>query len=108
MEDVNVIPLTAKDAQECVEKCCDMGPKQCQYIWVFKNSCFAVSCSVEVANLCEPQLAMNKDATQSSYYEIVHPFIHNLKSTFDDGQLCICIRKSCSGCIHFRHANCPE
>ena len=65
-----------------------MGPKGCQYIMVYKKSCFSVSCPPERVDLCEPRfVAAEQDTEGTSYYEIVHPLVHNLQEAFREGEL---------------------
>lgn len=44
---------TTTMAQECILKCCQMGPEHCQYVWIAWKECYAVSCSAN-SNACQP------------------------------------------------------
>ena len=46
---------TAISAEECLSRCCDLGQKRCQYLWVFKEACFSVGCDDDNIG-CLPQL----------------------------------------------------
>ena len=58
--------------------CCDMGPSDCQYIWVFRSQCYAVACLPEASDMCKPRKVFDKDAADSGYYKVRHPEEHHL------------------------------
>lgn len=46
----------------CAQRCCELGPTQCQYAWIFEYRCFAVACP-DNPELCTPVLFSNADTT---------------------------------------------
>ena len=55
---------------QCLQKCCELGPQQCQYLWLIRTKCFAVACSSFSTN-CDPQaLPANVPAYTSTYVKI--------------------------------------
>ena len=46
---------TAITAEDCLSRCCNLGQKRCQYLWVFKEACFSVGCD-DGSIGCLPQL----------------------------------------------------
>ena len=38
---------------ECKERCCRLGPSNCQYLWIFDDKCFAISCKAN-PDSCQP------------------------------------------------------
>lgn len=61
---------TVSVAQECVLKCCQMGPENCQYVWIIWKKCFAVSCSASSAESCEPVLVPPSGGISSIYVRV--------------------------------------
>lgn len=57
-------------AQKCVRKCCEMGPENCQYVWIIWKKCFAVSCSSTSADACEPILVPPSGDVSSIYMRV--------------------------------------
>ena len=39
--------------EDCFHRCCTLGPNDCQYLWIFEDKCFAVSCD-RSSRTCEP------------------------------------------------------
>lgn len=79
VKNIHITRLVTKSAVKCLQKCCDLGPKDCQYIWVFKSKCFAVACQKAFASLCRPRKVFDKNAKDTSYYEVAHPEQHNIE-----------------------------
>ena len=60
---------TAITAEDCLSLCCNLGQKQCQYLWVFKEACFSVGC--DNGNIgCLPQLLPIGVKVDSIYVEM--------------------------------------
>ena len=52
MEHVIAIGLGISQ-EDCTERCCRLGPSNCQYLWIFDDKCFAVSCNAN-PDSCQP------------------------------------------------------
>ena len=61
---------TAISAEECLSRCCDLGQKQCQYLWVFKEACFSVGCGRDNSLGCQPHLLPIGVKIDSIYVEM--------------------------------------
>ena len=59
---------------ECFQQCCMLGVDRCQYLWIFRNKCYAVGCSLQ-SNYCDPQLVHpNVPPATSTYFEVYYSY----------------------------------
>lgn len=88
IHDVLITQLHSETASGCMQKCCELGPKDCPFIWVYAGKCLAISCPPESPELCEPQKLPDDggQVEQTGYYRIAHPLVHNIKSEFESGK----------------------
>ena len=56
-------------ATDCVLKCCELGPEQCQYVWILWKRCYAVSCSHQSAE-CQPMEIPFVTDFDSIYFQV--------------------------------------
>ena len=70
-------------AEYCISQCCQLGPDDCQYMWVIWGSCFAVSCQSE-SDSCDP-VPLKSSSLYPSFSNIesvyVEMLFHNKSST---------------------------
>ena len=59
--------------EECVSRCCSLGPSGCQYVWVLLETCYAVVCNsfAHRDSVCAPRSMVGTPyAKMTSYVEI--------------------------------------
>lgn len=59
---------SATIAEDCIMKCCQMGPERCQYVWIVWKQCYAVACSAG-SDACQPA-HMSSAGFNSIYIEV--------------------------------------
>ena len=72
IRELDITPLEANSPAQCLEQCCTLGPTACQYIWVFKEKCYAVACSPVTESLCMPREMSSNNGPATGYYKILH------------------------------------
>ena len=66
----------ALSQSECARLCCEIGPSQCQYVWLYNDNCFSVGCHRDSLENCKPRYVA----------ELQHESIYTeLYYTFDEG-----------------------
>lgn len=83
---LKINPILALSALQCLEKCCDLGPSVCQFIWVFESKCFAVACSSGYELLCKPKEIFDENAPNTRYFAITHPASHYKETGLTAGE----------------------
>ena len=84
---LRINPILAASALQCLEKCCDLGPTKCQFIWVFESKCFAVACSSGHEFLCKPKEIFDENASKTRYFAITHPASHYKETGLTGGEV---------------------
>lgn len=71
MDNVHLLEdkLTENFAESCVSKCCQMGPENCQYLWIVLKYCYAVSCDSGSVD-CEPIELPDSSSLDSIYFPV--------------------------------------
>ena len=64
-------------AEECVNKCCALGPSGCQYLWVFGSACFGVSCDDD-HSACEPRKVSPSFTMETVYIQMNYASIADI------------------------------
>ena len=57
-------------AHECILHCCQMGPKNCQYVWIVWEKCYAVWCT-ESSRACDPTYIPPSENINSIYVQVM-------------------------------------
>ena len=52
----------------CLQRCCVLGPQECQYIWFYLNQCIAVACSPGHSYFCQYELVPPHILSSSAKY----------------------------------------
>ncbi len=53
--------------EKIVVECCQLGSEKCQYLWIYGDDCYAVSCTT-TPQACEPTHQQRDQATTTSIY----------------------------------------
>lgn len=72
MEHMQVLgEATALDNVEenCILKCCELGPEDCQYVWIIWSRCYAVSCTENPSD-CQPMQVPHLTQFETIYFQI--------------------------------------
>ena len=69
LEWLDVVTVTR---DECGQACCELGQIKCQYMWMIKGKCLAVSCAGADSNMCSPAefTATSGDKVFSTYFKM--------------------------------------
>ena len=63
--------------EDCTERCCRLGPSNCQYLWIFDDKCFAVSCNAN-PDSCQPiSLGRTSRPIMTTYIKMNFSVIHD-------------------------------
>ncbi len=59
-----------QNERECVSFCCQLGPGECQYVWILEGQCYAVVCDLNPSN-CEPEFFL-KGGEKTTYIRMAY------------------------------------
>lgn len=71
---LTMLHVVTTEVGVCLDACCKLGVYNCQYLWIVKGKCLAVSCPDHDREKCLPSKLSSSSSTNlvSTYFKIGH------------------------------------